>query len=343
MNQDPKDGVDEGWQMDSRGNIYLSGKVGINTLPTEEALTVHGNVLVTGNYLKPSDERVKTNIRALDGRTQLENIERLQLYEYDLKHERDKDGASLHETGVLAQELRKVLPQAVQVLQNVTLADGTIMPELLVVQDRALLYENIGATKQLGAEVRKNQANLTALQKRSQEIKAVTNRAFAAVGRSLDYLLTETGDDYTRDDIKAKWCYCTLFGLGPAWTIYFLGFIIPPLWLCGIFYISSFQHVKKLAGFFSAISLCLYIAYIALIFSMSMHPGALTGAMVSVAGLGIVLLFGPIAMSWGHKKQRRKYYKFTKKKVHKARLRKELGVVNEVLQEEEEEEGAGTV
>ena len=32
---------------------------------------------------------------------------------------------------VLAQELRKVLPSAVQVLQNVTLADGTMMPELL--------------------------------------------------------------------------------------------------------------------------------------------------------------------------------------------------------------------
>lgn len=333
--QDPKDANDEGWQMDSRGNIYLSGKVGINTLPTEEALTVHGNVLVTGNYLKPSDERVKKNIRALDGKTQLENIEKLQLYEYDLRHERGKDGASLHETGVLAQELRKVLPQAVQVLQNVTLSDGTIMPELLVVQDRALLYENIGATKQLGAEVRKNQANLTNLQKRSQELKAMTNRAFAAVGRSLDYLLTETGDDYNNEDIKAKWCYCTLFGLGPAWTIYFLGFVIPPLWLFGIFYISSFQHVKKLAGFFSAISLCLYIAFIALIFSMSVSPATLVAAPVAVAALGFVLLFGPIAMSWGHKKRRRKYYKFAKKKVHKARLRQELDVVNEALQEDD--------
>jgi len=336
MNQpeNPKEGIDEGWQMDSRGNIYLSGKVGINTLPTEEALTVHGNVLVTGNYLKPSDERVKTNIKQLDPNAQLENIEKLQLYEYDLKHERDKDGASVHETGVLAQELRKVLPQAVQVLQNVTLADGTIMPELLVVQDRALLYENIGATKQLSVEVRKNQANLTALQKRSQELKAVTNRAFAAVGRSLDYLLTETGDDYNHDDIKAKWCYCTLFGLGPAWTVYFLGFFVPPLWLFGIFYISSFQHVKKLAGFFSAISLCLYIAYIALIFSSQVSYATLVAAPLAVAALGLVLLFGPIAMSWGQKKQRQKYYKFAKKKVHKARLRQELGVVNEALQDE---------
>ena len=35
----------------------------------------------------------------MDGRRQLETLENIQLYEYDLKHEFDKDGANVHETG----------------------------------------------------------------------------------------------------------------------------------------------------------------------------------------------------------------------------------------------------
>lgn len=105
-----------------------------------------------------------------------------------------------------------------------------------MVQDRALLYENIGATKELGAKVRSNQENLSAMHKRSQgaasltvrdkptnkyvtDLKTATHRAFTALGKSLDYLLTEAGDD-SRDDIASSACYCTLFGLGPAWTVY---------------------------------------------------------------------------------------------------------------------------
>ena len=119
-------------------------------------------------------------------------------------------------------------------------------------QDRALLYENIGATKELGAEMRSNQENLTAMHKRSQgtyllyllsckitykrqlikfkkrsdislDLKTATHKAFTALGKSLEYLLTEAGDD-SRDDIASSACYCTLFGLGPAWTVY-----VPPL------------------------------------------------------------------------------------------------------------------
>jgi hypothetical protein len=42
-----------------------------------------------------------------------------------------------------------------------------------VVQDRALLYENIGATKELGAEMHSNKANITAMQTRSQGVLAL--------------------------------------------------------------------------------------------------------------------------------------------------------------------------
>lgn len=77
---------------------------------------------------------------------------------------------------------------------------------------------------------------------------------------------------------------------------YFLGFLFPPLWLCGVFYISSFQQVKKMAGIFSAVTLVLYIGYMSLIFSAPRGPGALITAPLIVAGLGLIILCGPIAM-----------------------------------------------
>lgn len=38
------------------------GKIGVNTDSPEEALTVVGNVQVTGQILQPSDVRLKTDI-----------------------------------------------------------------------------------------------------------------------------------------------------------------------------------------------------------------------------------------------------------------------------------------
>jgi hypothetical protein len=52
-----------------------------------------------------------------------------------------------------------------------------------------------------------------------------------------------------------------------------------------------------------------------------------------VVFLGLILLCGPIAMSWGQKKARRRYHKFTKKKAEQAKLRKELGEANDALEE----------
>ena len=46
-------------------NIFHVGRVGINTEKPEESLDVHGNLRVTGNVYKQSDERVKQNIQAV--------------------------------------------------------------------------------------------------------------------------------------------------------------------------------------------------------------------------------------------------------------------------------------
>ena len=43
-------------------NKHIQGRIGINTDRPEEALTVHGNLRVTGHVIQPSDARAKENI-----------------------------------------------------------------------------------------------------------------------------------------------------------------------------------------------------------------------------------------------------------------------------------------
>ena len=51
---------------------------------------------------------------------------------------------------VLAQEVQKVLPEAVQqIVKDVQLTEGSTVSNLLVVNERVLLFENIGATQEL--------------------------------------------------------------------------------------------------------------------------------------------------------------------------------------------------
>jgi len=41
----------------------MQGSVGVNTDSMEEALTVHGNLRLTGKLTSPSDVRAKTDLR----------------------------------------------------------------------------------------------------------------------------------------------------------------------------------------------------------------------------------------------------------------------------------------
>ena len=54
---------------------------------------------MTGDVLKPSDERIKTNIIPIASSSQLETVERLKLYEYELKHSIGPDGQPVRERG----------------------------------------------------------------------------------------------------------------------------------------------------------------------------------------------------------------------------------------------------
>jgi hypothetical protein len=66
-------------------SIVHHGPVGINTDRPFSALTVNGNVAVTGTIMHPSDLRIKEQLEPMDNKKQLENIQAMRLYEYQVR------------------------------------------------------------------------------------------------------------------------------------------------------------------------------------------------------------------------------------------------------------------
>lgn len=128
------------------------GAVGINTDKPTEALTVNGNIRLTGNIMQTSDQRVKEDIQPANTRQQLDNVRRLNLYHYALKPAwAEAAGRQLDdraETGVLAQELQAVLPDAVRTHGPVDFGDEHV-DDLLVVSKERVFMENVGAVQEL--------------------------------------------------------------------------------------------------------------------------------------------------------------------------------------------------
>jgi len=134
-------------------SIYHAGRVGINTDRPEEALVVYGNCKITGQITHPSDIRAKENIREIDTKDQLRNVQQLRVVQYKYNPEFAKlVGLSEEEavdTGVIAQEVQKVIPEAVKQSGDFELANGKKIENFLVVNKERIFMENVGAVKEL--------------------------------------------------------------------------------------------------------------------------------------------------------------------------------------------------
>eukprot|EP01117_Protostelium_nocturnum_P006084 TRINITY_DN2190_c0_g1_i1.p1 TRINITY_DN2190_c0_g1~~TRINITY_DN2190_c0_g1_i1.p1 ORF type:complete len:838 (-),score=311.05 TRINITY_DN2190_c0_g1_i1:299-2812(-) len=243
----------------------FNGRVGINTNHPRDALDVHGNIMVTGTVLKPSDQRIKENLSRVSPADSLKNISNLRVYDYDLKKWKEAGSHRHRERGVLAQDVQRVLPQAVETVGDVELGNGQVIQNLLVVNERVLLFENIGATQelksllenemgysdQLGTRVGKMEYKGDAMENR---VQAEKNRLDGVV----DYIMSEEA----RVDNGFACCFCSMFGLGPAWTMWVLGWIFPPFWLAGIPYIASWTNsTRRKAGIACLVSMIIFILY----------------------------------------------------------------------------------
>ncbi|CAJ1056578.1 myelin regulatory factor isoform X2 [Xyrichtys novacula] len=132
-------------------SVYHHGRVGINTDRPDEALVVHGNVKVMGSLVHPSDIRAKENVQEVDTTDNLKRISQMRLVHYQYKPEFAATVGieNTAETGVIAQEVQQILPEAVKEGGDVVCANGETIPNLLVVNKDRIFMENVGAVKEL--------------------------------------------------------------------------------------------------------------------------------------------------------------------------------------------------
>ncbi|KAM7414684.1 hypothetical protein PAMA_019481 [Pampus argenteus] len=118
-------------------SVYHHGRVGINTDRPDEALVVHGNVKVMGSLVDTTDN--------------LKRISQMRLVHYQYKPEFAATVGieNTAETGVIAQEVQQILPEAVKEGGDVVCANGETISNLLVVNKDRIFMENVGAVKEL--------------------------------------------------------------------------------------------------------------------------------------------------------------------------------------------------
>lgn len=129
---------------------------------------------VSGHIVQPSDVRAKLEIGELDTAEQLANMQRIRVvkYRYEPEFARHSgllaathgggpfdgggtgsgdlaDDYAVLDTGVIAQEVREVLPDAVREAGSVWLDSGQVIENFLYVNKDRIYMENIGAVKEL--------------------------------------------------------------------------------------------------------------------------------------------------------------------------------------------------
>ena len=108
---------------------------------------VYGNLKLTGQLLKPSDRRYKEGLLPVSSEQQLDNVSKLRIYDYSYTKEyTDRHGVceGAAERGFIAQEVRRVMPQAIHEMRG----EGGSDPYLAVNKD-CLYVEAVGAVQEL--------------------------------------------------------------------------------------------------------------------------------------------------------------------------------------------------
>ncbi|XP_026477524.1 myelin regulatory factor-like [Ctenocephalides felis] len=156
-------------------SIFHAGKVGINMDKPDETLVVHGNIKVSGHVVQPSDARAKENIQELDTRQQLENVKQLRVVSYSYHPEFVNYSGIMveNDTGVIAQEVQQVIPEAVAQAGNIVLPNGHVIDKFLVVNKDRLYMENIGAVKELCKMTENLEARISELEKINQKFNTL--------------------------------------------------------------------------------------------------------------------------------------------------------------------------
>ncbi|CAD44121.1 Myelin regulatory factor homolog 2, N-terminal [Caenorhabditis elegans] len=138
---EPPEMVDASWNKNG-GILSTNGPVVIGKSEPRAQLTVDGDIYSSGRVMYPSDIRLKDNITEKGAKDALENLQKLRIVDYFYKPEvASKWGLTEDQrkrTGVIAQELAAVLPDAVKDLGD-----------YLTVNESRVFYETVLATQEL--------------------------------------------------------------------------------------------------------------------------------------------------------------------------------------------------
>jgi hypothetical protein len=138
----PPDGA---WKS-SAGALTTLDRVSIGTESSPEALTVHGNALVTGSVRTLSDARLKVDIVHVSGVDALRVVRALRLYTYSWHDAVPNQPAGQRQVGLIAQEVQRVMPEAVREVQS-GLPGGPAT--ILSVDYQQVAAANVGAVREL--------------------------------------------------------------------------------------------------------------------------------------------------------------------------------------------------
>ena len=162
-------------------NVYHLGSVGIGTTSPEYSLDVRGNIFTsvggytqTGseNWIIQSDRRIKENIVKASYEKCLENVKKIELYNFNFK-ENYVNTNDRNQLGFIAQEVREVYPKAVIVKPDEKIE------ELLTVNTTQIKYTLYGAVRSLIEKVERIEERVDKLYKQAipdVEIKEITSK-----------------------------------------------------------------------------------------------------------------------------------------------------------------------
>jgi hypothetical protein len=196
-------------------------------------------LVLGGDIYRPSDKRLKQNFKPLDPQEHANNLSKLRLYEYDIG---SGDGKSLRtERGVIAQEAKEAIPHAVKVAGDVTVGEQKF-DDLLVVNERALLYENIGATIFANEKLKVIEEEQKAHAQKLSQPRKLWQKIWGAIS------------PHTKG--------MALFGWVPGWLFVCVGvFWFSPFLACNVFFIFSHSWGNRVASLLCILILVLQFGF----------------------------------------------------------------------------------